>query len=58
METQRVDLGAYKTSLSRLGDKYNDVDDSEIVERGSRGLRMPPQPFTTSELRLIVSMES
>ena len=41
METQRVDLGANKTSLSRLEDKYNDVvtqldeANNEIVERES-----------------------
>ena len=39
METQRVDLGTYKTSLGRLEDKYNDVvaeldeANNEIVER-------------------------
>ena len=42
METQRVDLGAYKTNLGRLESKYDDVfaqlDEAniEIVERGSR----------------------
>ena len=41
METQRVDLGTYKTSLSRLENKYNDVmaeldeANNEIVERES-----------------------
>ena len=41
METQRVDLGTYKTSLSRLEIKYNDVmaeldeANNEIVERES-----------------------
>ena len=40
METQRVDLGTYKTSLGRLETKYNDVvadldeANNEIVERG------------------------
>ena len=39
METQRVDLGTYKTSLGRLENKYNDVvaeldeANNEIVER-------------------------
>jgi flagellar capping protein FliD len=39
METQRVDLSTYKTSLGRLEDKYNDVvaeldeANNEIVER-------------------------
>ena len=41
METQRVDLGTYKTSLGRLENKYNDVvaeldeANNEIVERES-----------------------
>ena len=41
METQRVDLGTYKTSLGRLEDKYNDVvaeldeANNEIVEAES-----------------------
>jgi chromosome segregation ATPase len=39
METQRVDLGTYKTSLGRLEKKYNDIvaeldeANNEIVER-------------------------
>jgi chromosome segregation ATPase len=41
METQRVDLGTYKSSLGRLESKYDDVvaqldeANSEIVERES-----------------------
>ena len=41
METQRVDLGTYKTSIGRLENKYNDVvaeldeANNEIVERAA-----------------------
>ena len=41
MESKQLDLGAYKTSLSRLEDKYNDVvahldeANNEILERES-----------------------
>ena len=60
METQRVDLGTYKTSLGRLENKYNDVvaeldeANNEIVET----LKKPEQPFSTSERKSIASIES
>ena len=62
METQRVDIGTYKSDLKRLESKYDDVvaqldkANGEIVER--LALRMPGEQSSISELKSIVSMES
>jgi len=64
METQRIDLGTYKTGLGRLETKYNDVvaeldeANNEIVERESRALRKPEQPSSISERKSIASTAS
>ena len=63
LETQRTDIGTYKSDLKRLESKYDDVvaqlDEAniEIVERES-GIENAGEQSSISELKSTVSMES